>query len=226
MLITFFNAFLIALITFISYKYFALKEKFGSEDHRSVAYSETLGVLADKIEVYESSHAAEISRIAIEIGRAKCLNDEQLDGLRFAAWLHDIGEIMLPRELFKKAEKPAGEDLFLLKTHPLLGEFLLKSRCPQTDEVPSLIRWHHERWDGTGYPDCLKGDEIPLCSRIIALADAVSAMSSARPYRKKPLSRSDLIAELERQSGLQFDPELVEIFKNLEMKLGNEAEQK
>lgn len=226
MLITFFNAFLIALITFISYKYFALKEKFGSEDHRSVAYAETLGMLADKIEVYESAHAAEIARIAQEIGRAKCLTDEQLESLRFAAWMHDIGEIMLPRELLRNSEKPDGENLFLLRTHPLLGEFLLKSRCPHTDEVPSIIRWHHERWDGTGYPDCLKGDEIPLCSRIIALADAVSAMSSSRPYRKKALSRSDLMSELERQSGLQFDPELVEIFKNLKMRLGNEVEGK
>jgi HD-GYP domain-containing protein (c-di-GMP phosphodiesterase class II) len=76
--------------------------------------------------------------------------------------------------------------------------------------VPTLIRWHHERWDGLGYPDNLKGEEIPLAARIIALADAVSAMKAKRDYRKRQYSRDeDVVAEVKRLSGMQFDPQLV-----------------
>lgn len=215
MLLPLFNAILIILITILSYKYFSLKESFGSEKHRSVAYAETLGSIVEKFEAYENSHVAEMVVMAEKIGRAKNLDEEQLEALYFATWLHDVGELMLPRELLKSEEKLDHENQFLLRTHPLLGELELKGRCSTADEVPSLIRWHHEKWDGTGYPDSLKAEEIPMNARIIALVDAVSAMKSPRPYRQRVFNHKEILRELELQSGLQFDPELVEIFTNL-----------
>ncbi len=215
MLITVFNAILIILITIVSYKYFSLRESFGSEKHRATAYAEALGTITEKIEAYENSHVNAMAAMAMEIGKARKLELEQLDALTYAVWLHDIGELLLPRELLKSSEKLSRQNLFLLRTHPLLGEFELKNRCSVYDEVPAIIRWHHERWDGNGYPDCLKGEEIPLCSRIITLVDAVSAMKSNRPYRTRTMSHREVLRELDLQAGLQFDPELVEIFKGL-----------
>lgn len=215
MLITIFNAILIVLITIISYKYFSLSENLNSEKHRAIAYIEAFGTITEKIEAYENSHIQNMVSMAIELGRTCKLNSEQLDALIYAVYLHDIGELLLPKELFKSAEKLRQQDLFLVRTHPLLAEFELKNRCSIYDEVPAIIRWHHERWDGNGYPDGLKGEEIPLCSRIIALVDAVSAMKSNRPYRNKTMSHREILRELDLQAGLQFDPELVEIFKRL-----------
>lgn len=222
MLITLFNAVLIIFITVLSYKYFSLKESIGSEKHRSVAYAEVLGTITAKYEAYEGRHVEEMVKMALEIARAKGLDQEQIEGLFYATWLHDIGELLLPKELLKNSEKIVGENHFLLRTHPLLGELELKNRCPAFDEVPTLIRWHHEKWDGSGYPDNLKGEEIPLNARIIALVDAVSAMKSPRPYRHKSLTHKEVLKELDRQSGLQFDPELVEIFKNIYPEAGED----
>ena len=215
MLITIFNAILIVLITVVSYKYFSLRESLSSEKHRAIAYAEALGTLNETIEAYENSHVKSMATMAMELGQARKLDSEQLEALTYAVWLHDIGELLLPRELLKSSEKLSRQNLFLLRTHPLLGEFELKNRCSVYDEVPAIIRWHHERWDGNGYPDCLKGEEIPVTSRIIALVDSVSAMKSVRPYREKAMTHREVLRELDLQAGLQFDPELVEIFKGL-----------
>ena len=215
MLIPLFNAILIGLITFLSYKYFSLRERLGSEGHRSIGYAETFGRFADKAEGYDNGHSQKIADLAVKIGAEKGLSEHRLEGLRFAAILHDIGEILLPKEILKSKKDLSSEERFLLRTHPLLGEFELKRYCKAFDEVPTIVRWHHERWDGSGYPDGLKGTEIPLCARILALADAVSAMGESRPYRSNEMKMPEIVKELERLAGLQFDPELVEIFIKL-----------
>lgn len=183
--------------------------------HRAVTYVESVGRLIDKIEDYRTPHSEEMLEMAMQIGSKKNMAEEALESLSYAVQLHDIGEILLPRELLRNPEKLTEENLFLLRTHPLLSELQLKSRAFAFDEVPSIVRWHHEKWDGTGYPDNLKGDEIPLAARIVALVDAVSAMKSVRPYRTRPLQTNEIISELELQAGLHFDPELVEIFKSI-----------
>jgi HD-GYP domain-containing protein (c-di-GMP phosphodiesterase class II) len=156
--------------------------------------------------------------MAEKIAREKGMSEDEIISLRYAAILHDIGEILLPRNLLKTSEKLDEENLFLLRTHPLLGELQLRNKDFPYDEVPTLVRWHHERFDGTGYPDSLKGEEIPLSCRILALVDAVSAMKEERPYRKKAMKMNEIVKELDLKSGIQFDPELVEIWKMLFLK--------
>jgi len=166
--------------------------------------------IVDRLEGYDKGHSHEIAELSERIGVACGLSDIQLQSLNAAAMLHDVGELLLPREIVRSSKKLEGDELELLRTHTLLGELHLKSQIEELDEVPSLIRWHHERWDGLGYPDNLKGEEIPVAARIIALADAVSAMNAKREYRKRQYARDeDVIAEVKRLSGMQFDPQLV-----------------
>jgi HD-GYP domain-containing protein (c-di-GMP phosphodiesterase class II) len=223
-MVNLFNIFLIILITFVSYRYFALKESLAPNENRAFAYVKAMGQVLDRIEGYESLHAGEIAEIAQEIALAKSLDGQEVQGIIFAAQLHDLGEALLSKDLFKAKEKLDEDQLFLLRTHPLLGEMELKNNDFPYDEVPALIRWHHERFDGSGYPDGLKAKEIPLGARILTLADSVSAMKNVRPYRDRKLSSTEILRELDLQSGLQFDPELVEIYKMLYLQNTEEAE--
>jgi hypothetical protein len=147
----------------------------------------------------------------------------------YAFWptsLKRLGQLMLPRELFKSSKKLDEDQIFLLRTHPLLGEIELRNAELPFDAVPVMIRWHHEKWDGSGYPDGLKGTEIPLISRIITLADTISAMSSSRPYRNKVFKNDEILRELDCQAALQFDPELVEIYKRINANLNLKGDTK
>lgn len=222
-MVNLFNIFLIILITYVSYRYFALRESLAPNDNRAFAYVTAMGRVLDRIEGYESEHACEVAEIAQKIAMAKSFDGEELQGIVFAAYLHDLGEALLSKDLFKGKEKLDEDQLFLLRTHPLLGEIELKSDDFPFDEVPALIRWHHERFDGSGYPDGLKAEEIPLGARILSLADSVSAMQNVRPYRDRKLSAPEILRELDIQSGLQFDPELVEIYKKLCQQNNEEA---
>lgn len=210
MLISSFNIFLIALITFVTYKYFALRENSGPHNGRYSQLVAGVSSIIDRVEGYDTNHCAELAAMSVALGRELGMNEEQLQAMNAAALLHDIGQMLLPRDIFRGSAKLNPEQQDLLKTHPLLGELHLKSQFDGVDEVPSLIRWHHERWDGMGYPDNLKGEEIPRAARVIALADAVSAMSQPRSYRSQVIKEKMAIAkELIRHSGLQFDPEVV-----------------
>lgn len=216
MLITLFNAVLIVLITWVAYLYFDLREKASPAQNRYAQLVRGVASIIDRLEGYDNAHSREITILAERIGVACGLSGEQLQSLSAAAMLHDVGELLLPRELLKNNRKLEGEDLELLRTHTLLGELHLRSQFDSLDEVPSLIRWHHERWDGLGYPDNLKGEEIPVTARILAFADAVSAMNTRRDYRNRQFLRhDDIVAEVKRLSGMQFDPQLVK--KWLEM---------
>ncbi len=213
MLITLFNAALIVIITWLAYRYFELRERTSPLEERYSQLVSGVASIVDRIEGYDVEHSSEVAATAEKIAAAAGLEMEQIQSLKAAAMLHDIGEMLLPRDILRTSTKLDDEQLYLMRTHPLLGELHLKTRIPTPDEVPAIIRWHHERWDGLGYPDNLKGDEIPRASRILALADAVSAMRHPRPYRKKQFSDGrEVDAEVEKQSGLQFDPELVSLW--------------
>jgi HD-GYP domain-containing protein (c-di-GMP phosphodiesterase class II) len=210
MLITIFNAILIVLITWFAYLYFDLREKTMPAHERYAQLVGGVASIVDHLEGYEHEHAREMADVSEMIGKAAGLDDQQLQSLRAAAMLHDIGELLLPRNLIKSGKKLEEDEFELLRTHTLLGELHLKSKIEGLDEIPSLIRWHHERWDGLGYPDNLKGEEIPVAARIIALADAVSAMQAKRAYRKRQFNGSEeIVSEIRRLSGMQFDPQLV-----------------
>jgi len=217
MLISIFNVILIILVTFFAYRYFELYERSHPDLARDAMLLEGVSSVIDRVEGYEEGHSMSVARLALMIAREAGLVEERCRILHSAAMLHDIGETLLPRDIFRSESSLSDEQADLIKTHTLLGELHLKGSFASSDEVPSIVRWHHERWDGMGYPDNLKGDEIPLEARILHLADAVSAMSSSRCYRKGlKMSKKEIASELSVLSGMQFDPGLVKIWLRLE----------
>ena len=157
-----------------------------------------------------TAHSEGVSRMAVEFGRRNSLSAEDLDVLMRAAQLHDIGKIAIPHDILLK-QGPLDElEWKLIRRHTLIGERILGA-SPAMKPVAELVRSSHERWDGGGYPDGLAGDEIPLGSRIIFLADSLDAMTTDRPYRPA-MTPEKALEELRRCAGSQFDPELVDAF--------------
>lgn len=160
----------------------------------------------------EEAHSHRVSELCESIGKALDFSDEKILELKAIGLLHDIGKIAIDGDILNKAGKLTEEEWKEIKRHPEIGYRLLSSVNEMSD-IADYVLAHHEKWDGTGYPKGLKGEEIPLSARIIAIADAYDAMTSERSYRK-PLTHSEAIEELKRCSGSQFDPKLVEVFAN------------
>jgi diguanylate cyclase (GGDEF)-like protein len=155
-------------------------------------------------------HLRSVARLAIELGHAIHLSAEQLDEVARAAELHDIGKIAVPDAILHKRAPLNSNEWEMMRNHPVIGERILSS-APAMAPVAKLVRATHERWDGTGYPDALAGEGIPLGSRVIAVCDAFVAMTEPRPWRT-PLSFESAAEELRRCAGAQFDPALVTSF--------------
>jgi len=155
-----------------------------------------------------------VSNYAVAIAEAIGLSPERVAVLRTAALLHDIGKIGIGDELLNKAGPLDEEDWKPIHAHPTLGVSILKHVDGLAPCLPG-IQYHHERYDGGGYPSGLAGDNIPLDARIIAIADAYEAMTSPRPYRERTLTEEEALEELERNMGTQFDPKLAEVFCTL-----------
>jgi ribonuclease P protein subunit RPR2 len=185
------------------------------------AYRQTITALTDALEVRNEAtghHALRVHRYAVELTDA--LEPSLLDdpSLEYGFLLHDIGKIGVPDSILDKKGPLGPEELRLMRQHPLIGAELL-SDVPLLDgEGLQVVRSHHERWDGSGYPDGLVGDEIPLGARIFALADALDAMTSERPYHRM-LSWESAVDEVLRGSGSQFDPRVVQVFALREQRL-------
>jgi len=159
---------------------------------------------------YAYGHSKKVNTYAVALAERIGLSPDEVLKVSTAALLHDIGIIGIPdRVLSKKGELNRG-DWQAIKAHPKLGATIV-SNIPSLIPCVSSILHHHERWDGTGYPEGLKGEEIPLEARILAIADSFAAMTSARPYRSA-LPQEEIVKELRKGSGTQFDPKLVEIF--------------
>src|SRR5471030_1888746 len=133
-----------------------------------------------------------------------------MDELTIVAKLHDIGKIGISEDILLKAGKLTDEEFEIVKTHTEKGYRIIKA-SNQLDNVAKGVLTHHERWDGNGYPLKLKGESIPLISRIVSIADSYDAMTTSNIY-KKPFSKKDAIKELKRCSGEQFDPDIVKVF--------------
>ncbi|MBF0502883.1 MAG: HD domain-containing protein [Candidatus Riflebacteria bacterium] len=202
------NIFLAIAVVGLTYKYIELRDLHEREGIPDLVYIEGLSAVFDAAEGYSEPHAREMANEAEAIARVMGLDEATIFSLRIAALLHDCGQAQIPREIFKKRRELSSDDWFIVKTHPLLGEMALRKSLPAHDEVPSLIRWHHERWDGTGYPDRLEGDEIPVAARILAVVDAANAMSRERPYRSA-WNANRIDKELEKMAGLMFDPKVI-----------------
>ena len=141
------------------------------------------------------------------------LPKKEVDIIRHASLLHDVGKIGISEQILRKPGKLNDEEFEAIKSHPNIGAGILSS-IEFLKDVCEIIKHHHERYDGRGYPDGLKGEEIPLGARIVTVADSFDAITSKRPYRK-PLTLDEATAEVIRCSGNQFDPEVVKAFVSL-----------
>jgi HD-GYP domain-containing protein (c-di-GMP phosphodiesterase class II) len=180
------------------------------------SYFSTVKALAKAIEVkdpYTHGHSERVTEYAMMIADTMCLEERDKQKLKYAATLHDIGKIGIAGRVLNKPGSLTNEEYSHVKTHPALGDSIVEPVEFLQGPRPIILH-HHERFDGKGYPDGLKGNGIPLCARILSVADAFEAMRSDRPYRRAlPLEKA--IDELKRNSGGQFDPEIVSIFMEI-----------
>lgn len=178
---------------------------------RWVRLIEALSETIHSIHPYMRDHAERVSVLAVKIARELGqTNDDELQQIQLAGLLHDIGKIGLPRSLFEKRGRLRAGERRKIEEHCAIGEGMLR-RVPGMEYLAKIVRHHHEHFDGGGYPDGLAGDEIPLESRIIAVADACDAMRSKRAYREG-LSEEELRSRLRQASGTQFDPAVVSAY--------------
>ena len=178
----------------------------------SVDYLDFLKVLIyilESKEPYTHGHSERVSLYSGIIAQDLLLSSQEKEDLQIATLLHDIGKIGLSNRLLKKNDL-SQNDCLDIRQHPVKGIHLIEPLA-FSHSIISAIRHHHERWDGTGYPDGLSGEEIPLLARIIALADSYDAMISDRPYRQG-LSIKKVQEEIEKNAGVQFDPHMVSLF--------------
>ena len=157
-----------------------------------------------------AEHAREVAALASTVALALGLEPRARELVARAAELHDIGKMAIPGEILAKRGPLAAAEVEVMRRHTLMGESLIAA-APTLRPVANLVRASHERWDGGGYPDGLRGEAIPLGARIVAVCDAFSAMCEARPYGHV-LSEADAVAELRRCAGTQFDPRVVRAF--------------
>jgi diguanylate cyclase len=162
---------------------------------------------------YTAQHSREVVSTACTIGHAIGLDSAALAELEVAALLHDLGKIWVPDSILNKPGRLSSDEHAVMAQHPAWGADALTS-VPGLEVVATIVRYHHERWDGAGYPDRLAGGRIPIASRIIAVCDAYNAMTSRRPYRG-PLSDRRALDELQSGAGWQFDPGVVAQFERL-----------
>jgi diguanylate cyclase (GGDEF)-like protein/putative nucleotidyltransferase with HDIG domain len=166
----------------------------------------SLARAVDARDVYTGSHSQRVADLAARTARRLGLADEDVELTRLAASLHDLGKLAIPEEILRKPGPLTEPERMVLERHPQIGFRMLESLG--VDPVADWVLHHHERWDGSGYPDGLPGDRIPLGARIIFVADAYDAMTSERVYRRR-VTPEHAIAELERCAGSQFDPAIV-----------------
>ncbi|WP_342772918.1 HD domain-containing phosphohydrolase [Paenibacillus lentus] len=177
------------------------------------SYFATLAAALDARDPYTAGHSLRVAEYAVQIGTLARLPKQVVDQLRKTALLHDIGKIGIRDAVLLKEGKLSEQEWEQIKAHPVLGEVILRQVEPADEMAAYLpgIRSHHERYDGEGYPDGLKGEEIPLFGRIIAVADAFDAMTSDRPYRKG-MDADTAISILQEGKGTQWDPYFVGLF--------------
>jgi len=188
--------------------------------HRAITLADLnedlLGVISNLVDLRESDllgHSQDVARSATLIAEELRLPAEQVQLVRWAGLLHDIGKFTVPEALLSKPARLSSGEYETVKQHAVLGASLIAS-SPSLRRLAPLVRHHHERFDGAGYPDRLAGQEIPLESRILAVADAAESMAAARAYRR-PRTCAQVLSEIERHAGAQFDPEVVAAFRRV-----------
>jgi HD-GYP domain-containing protein (c-di-GMP phosphodiesterase class II) len=176
-----------------------------------------LAAAADQFEQYANPHAIRIAAIADRIAEGFHMAPQDRKSLRIAARMHDLGEVAMERDYIKRAGSLTEEERIDLQRHPVIGE-QEAARASAHRDVQLLVRWHHEWWNGSGYPDALRQDEIPLAARILRAADSYAALTDARPFRAA-LSEADARSQMVKLAGIEFDPAVVSVLlavRNLE----------
>ena len=174
----------------------------------------TLANAVDARDTYTHGHSSRVSRIAAALARRRGLSEKAIESVEWAGTLHDIGKIGIRDNILLKQSHLTEGERKLMNEHPIIGANILSPSAQLRDEAP-IVRAHHEWFNGSGYPDGLAGEDIPLGARLMAVADAYEAMTAARPYRKTPLTHEQATAQLVAYAGTQFDPEVVELFLEL-----------
>src|SRR5215510_13074003 len=173
-----------------------------------------LAKTTDKFERYDNPHAQRIAVIADEIAQEFHLARHDRGSLYAAALLHDLGEVAMERDYIQASNALSQDERIDLSRHPVIGE-REASRVGADRAAQLLVRWHHEWWNGAGYPDALRREEIPLAARILRVADSYAALTDARPYRAA-LTVEAANRELSDRAGIEFDPAVVRMFLHLE----------
>lgn len=190
-----------------------LKDK---EEELEKAYLDTIGILRQTVEakdLYTRGHSDRVSEYSVLIGTKMGLDDKTLHTLKIGGLFHDIGKIGIPDSILLKESKLDDNEYSQIKNHPSIGAHILGDAEVFQDIIP-MVKHHHEKYDGTGYPSQLKGNDIPLIARIAAVADTFDAMTSKRSYRNA-LSLDVVTSEIERCSGSQFDSEIAKVFLDI-----------
>ena len=170
----------------------------------------TLSAVVEARDLYTDKHMKDIAEYSVEIAQKLRLSDREIENIKKAALLHDLGKICIPDHILMKPDKLSDDEIDVIKKHPEIGAKIIEPVEP-LKHAKEIIKYHQECFDGSGYPDGLKAENIPLGARIIGVADAFGAMTTDRPYRKA-LSVTEAVKELKKFSGTQFDPHIVEIF--------------
>ncbi len=176
-------------------------------------YLNTVEALVQALEAkdtYTSGHSERVGKLAVAIAEGLEMSEEKVQSLKYAAVLHDVGKIGVSELILNKEDKLLDSEWDSIRSHPVMGQTIIKG-IKFLFDIGDVVRHHHERFDGNGYPDGISGEEIPLESRIIAVADTYDAITTDRSYRKGS-THDEAIAEIKRVAGSQLDPEIVEMF--------------
>lgn len=202
-------------------------EKYSMAENNQAYYKElkelfykTIRAISNALDTkdsYTNGHSLRVTLYSMILARELNLDNTYLEDIEIAGLLHDIGKIAMPKNILCKNGRLTDEEFFVMKSHPTRGEKIVIN-IKKLHIIAEWVKSHHEKYDGTGYPDGLKGEEIPLPGRIIALADTYDAMTSTRPYRTA-LSHEVAMSEIKRCAGTQFDPKLAELFVKLSDKI-------
>lgn len=179
-------------------------------EQTNIGIAAALAAALEAKDAYTADHARSIADLAVLVGVNLGMTLEQVRDLRLGAILHDIGKIAVPDAILNKPSALTREEFEIVKDHTLVGEQIL-APVPFLDAVREIVRHDHERWDGGGYPDGLRGAEIPLGARVVFVVDAFHAMTSDRPYRQA-MGEDEAVEQLRAAAGTQFDPAVVEAF--------------
>lgn len=177
------------------------------------AYRRSLLTLARAVETKDlkaAGHGERVARYAVDTARQMRLQRKTIKNMEYASFLQDVGNIQVAHAILNKPDRLTPDEMRQLQSHTMIGEQIV-TQVRFLKEIAPLVRHHHEAWDGSGYPDGLKGDDIPVGARILAVATAFDAMTSDRPYHDR-MDEETAVAELKASAGGKFDPEVVQAF--------------